>query len=62
MKMLFSMSFDDNLSETHVFIKLSRSSGLQSRSPDSPTVLCRGWGSSSSFQPEAVSVVMLFNP
>jgi hypothetical protein len=31
-------------------------------SPLSPTVLCRGWGSSGSFQPEAVALFMAFKP
>jgi hypothetical protein len=52
-------AFDDNLSVTHVFIKqIFRAVEVAPPFPLPPTRLCRGWGSSGSFQPQAVALVM----
>jgi hypothetical protein len=52
-------AFDDNLSVTHVFIKqICRAVELEPPFPLPLTRLCRGWGSSGSFQPQTVALVM----
>jgi hypothetical protein len=59
----FPYAFDGNLSVTHVFIKQIFIAAPQvSPSPSPPPVLGRGWGSSGSFQPQAVALVMDFKP
>jgi hypothetical protein len=55
----FQYAFDDYLSVTHVFIKqIFRALELAHPFPLPLTGLCRGWGSSGSFQPQAVALVM----
>jgi hypothetical protein len=60
----FQYAFDDNVSVTHVFIKqIFRAVELAPPFPLPLTGLCsvqvcRGWGSSGSFQPQAVALVM----
>jgi hypothetical protein len=55
----FQNAFDDNLSVTHVFIKqIFRAVELVPHFPLPFTGLCRGWGSSGSFHPQAVALVM----
>jgi hypothetical protein len=50
---------DDNLSVTRIFIKqIFRAIELAPPFPLPLTGLCRGWGSSGSFQPLAVALVM----
>jgi hypothetical protein len=62
-KRKFQCVFDDKLSVTYVFIKeIFRAAEEATPSPLPPTVLCRGWGSSGSFQPEALSLVMAIKP
>jgi hypothetical protein len=62
-KINFLFAFDDNLSVTHVFIEqIFRAAQKVSPSPSPPTVQGRGWGSSGSFQPLAVVLVMDFKP
>jgi hypothetical protein len=57
--MSFQFAFDDNLSATHVFTKqIFRAGELAPPFPLPLTGLCRGWDSSSSFQPQAVALVM----
>jgi hypothetical protein len=57
--MPFQYDFDDNLSVIHVFIKqIFRALELAPPFPLPPTGMCRGWGSSGSFQPQAVALVM----
>jgi hypothetical protein len=58
--MSFSVCFDDNLSVTHVFIKqIFRAVELAPPFPLPLTGLVyRGRGSSGSFQPQAVALVM----
>jgi hypothetical protein len=54
----FQYAFYDNLSVTHVFIKqIFRAVELAPPFPLPLTGLCRGWGSSGSFQPQAVALV-----
>jgi hypothetical protein len=60
LKRKFQCDFDDNLSATHIFIKqIFEAVEPPPPSPAPPTGLCRGWGSSGSFQPEAVALVMI---
>jgi hypothetical protein len=57
--MSFSVCFEDNLSVTHIFIyQIFRAVELAPPFPLPLTELCRGWGSSGSFQPQAVALVM----
>jgi hypothetical protein len=56
--MPFQYAFDDNLRVTHAFIKqIFKAVEVAPPLPPSPTGLCRGWGSSGSFQPQAVALV-----
>jgi hypothetical protein len=58
--MSFQYDFDDYLSVTHVFIKqIFRAVEVAPPLPPPPTGLCGGWGSSGSFQPQAVALVMV---
>jgi hypothetical protein len=62
---IFSVLYDDNVSATHVFMKqIFRTAEKAPPSPSHPppTVLCKGWGSSGSFQPPAVALVMVLKP
>jgi hypothetical protein len=59
-KTSFSRAFNDNMSVIHIFITKQLFSAAE-KVPHflaPPTVLCMGWGSSVSFQLEAVSLVM----
>jgi hypothetical protein len=59
LKYHFQYAFDDNLSVTHVFIKqILRAVELAPPFPLPLTGLWRGWGSSGSFKPQAVALVM----
>jgi hypothetical protein len=59
LKCVFQYAFDDNLSVTHVFIKqIFRAKELAPPFPLPHTGLCRGWGISGFFQPQAVAFVM----
>jgi hypothetical protein len=59
LKMSFQYAFDDILSVTHVFIKqIPGHLGGSPPFPLPPSGLFRGWGSSGSFQPQAVTLVM----
>jgi hypothetical protein len=58
-KRTFQCAFDDNLSVTHVVIKqIFRAACIPIPSP--PQCCVKGWGSSGSFQPQAVAFVMSF--
>jgi hypothetical protein len=53
----YQRAFDDNMKLIHVFNKHNfRAAEKGIPSPAPPTVLAGGWGSSGSFQPEAVRI------